>query len=153
MPGDGRFLDLYRASLRALGISLVEIRTHLHVVPENLLHLAHPAHIQSLGHVDKLVIFGRAHKAAVLCRQAKILDVAPVFLQEIAIAARDEVDDIVGVLGESRDDSASSLGWDGLGGNFDNRGESTLESAQPRSHTYVIVEEHQPLLRALVCLP
>lgn len=104
--------------------------THLHVVPENLLHLRHPAHIQRFSHIRKLGVLGRADKRAVFGTEAHILDVAPVLLEEIAITARYEIDDIFRVGGELADGRKGALGGDCLRGDFNDGRQGALYICQ-----------------------
>lgn len=60
-------------------------------------------------------------------RKTEVLDISPVFIKEVAVPARDQVDDITGIGSECSECFSSSFGGNSLGRNFNNRGEGSLE--------------------------
>ncbi len=107
------------------GISL-DVASHLGVVSEDLLNLAKPAHVKSLGHVEPIFGSRQPQETSMLCAETKVFDHAPVLLQEVAIATGNQEDDIVGVLRQLGNGVARPLGRHRLRRNLNNRSERAL---------------------------
>ena len=74
-----------------------EESTNLSVVPEDLLNLTHPAHIEALSEVGPHRASTFADETTMLSREADVLEVAEVFLEELAVTTRDDIDDVLGI--------------------------------------------------------
>ena len=115
MPGDGSLFHLDRRPSRPLSVVL-----------EDLLDFGHPAHVESLSHVDPFVTARHLDERAVFGGKTEVRYHTPVFLQESAVSSRNEPDDILGILTQVPDRCPGSLGRDSLRGNLDDRGECAL---------------------------
>ena len=64
-----------------------------------------------------------------LGREPELLDLAPVLVQEVAVPTRDQVDDVLGVLGQLGDRLVRQLCRDRVVRVLDDRGQGALEEA------------------------
>lgn len=123
-------LPLVRYSRGAISDLKPQPRTialaHLHVVPEDLLDLAHPAHIERLRHVDKVHLPWTLHKASVFRRHAEVVNMAPMLEEEVTVSARDEVDDVLGVLRKTLNRLSRAISGDSLRRDLDDGSERAL---------------------------
>lgn len=70
------------------------------VLLEHLEHLLLPAHVKLLGQVLPLGRARMPHKAAVLCAEAELLNVAQVLREELLVAAGNDPDGVAMVGGK-----------------------------------------------------
>jgi len=125
VPGDRALLDLDERTRRALSI-----------VPEDLLDLGHPAHVERLGEIDPRVrIRARcAHETTMFGAHAESANVAEVLQQEGRVATGDDPDDVFGIRGQlleslKRCYSRNCGTWD-----LDNRRERALRIVSAKVH-------------------
>ena len=72
--------------------------THLCVVFEHAANIGHPRHVKLERQVEPLGLARLLDKAAVLCRETNVLDVTEMLGEERLISARDDVDEVPGIV-------------------------------------------------------
>lgn len=77
---------------------------YLGVILEDILDLKDPAHVERLGQVGPLAtrtrVSGLLDEASVLSRESDALQVSQMLIEESTVATRDDVHDVLGVLGQ-----------------------------------------------------
>jgi len=103
-------------------------RRPLRVELEDLLHLAHPSHVQLIRQRSPLRSSRSSNEAPMLGRKSQVLHASPVLEEEGIVSTRDEVDDVPRILSELGDGFEGKRSGDGVGGVLDDGSEGSLET-------------------------